>query len=399
MGADTELWDLLRGRLAVGQRHWASTARGLIAEAAPGVAASLGEAPDRVFLEPCLFALFHARSGSLAQYLFGYLADDLKPERTPVVSSSGGTVYLPNLGYYETDRPDSPLELVWRGSAEASTLVLEHGPVEARFRGVDRLADSPIEVYRSLPPCFRGFFLDPRGRPVDVEVERVAAGGRARLEEAFVLLRRHAPELLGSMLEAIRGVVVYDAPHPFSFATVGAHGVAFLNASERPSTVFFLEDLVHQSAHVVFNAVAWDPSELFAVDPRRSLSELTALEDYHGSLFGAFHGLFTQLNINHCLKSCHDAGVFWGHDAHELRGRISDDMKRFGTAVHALGDRRLYSDLGWSLYERFRAAFVSLYTEMRPLIESYDTSNQPYVFSYRSFLERNPLPEAGGAAP
>jgi hypothetical protein len=36
-------------------------------------------------------------------------------------------------------------------------------------------------------------------------------------------------------------------------------------------------------------------------------------------------------------------------------------MKRFGTAIHALGRREFYTELGWDMFCHFKDAFVSLY--------------------------------------
>lgn len=391
--------DEIRRRLLDGQQQLAAITRSLVAEADPRLPAILEAVDDIAFLEPTLFALLHAPSERfpLEQCLFGYLDDEHKPPRATVHSSVTGCVYLPNVGCFETGLPDSALELRWHGAAADSTLRARGRPVRASFHPIDRLGDSSIEVYRSLPPPFAPFFRGPQGLAVDVEVECTAAAGRALLEEAFRVLRQQAPEYCRDLLTGIRGVLVYDAAHAYSFATMAAHGVAFLNASAQPTAVSFLEDLIHQSAHVIFNSATIDKEELFAVDPARPLSEITDLDDYHGSLYGAFHGLFTQLNINRCLRDCHFAGLFAGAAAHELQGRISDDMKRFGTAIHALGRRPLYTRFGWSVFEYFRSAFIALYHEMRDLIEGFDTSNQPYVFSYERFLERNPPPEPTAA--
>lgn len=391
---------LIAHRATLGQEELALLIRALICRVSPDLMERLDFTDDRIFLEPTLFAFFHAEAPSvpLEQLLFGYMDDRRKPQRVRIASDAQGVAYLPNLGYLYTLQPACEMSLHWEGSLPCSWLELEGQRVPFRYRDILRIPGTMpgmgIELYRTCPPLFRDFFRDPQGRPVDsahIDVAGIARAKSGQVRDACAVIDTYASDYFASIRNNVRGILVYDAPHPYSFATLGAHGVAFLNARPSSSPVFFVEDILHQCGHIIFNAATVNKGEVLALDPETPLCDITDLDDYHGSLYEAFHGLFTQTSINTCLRHWSDSASLSGSHLHELRGRISDDMKRFAAAIHALQQRNFYTELGWDMFCHFRNTFVCLYQAQRELIERFDTSNQPYVFDYDKFLERNPL--------
>lgn len=390
-----EFIELIAGRAQEGRRQLSMLARSLIYERDVDLLRRLDFSDDHAFLEPTLFSFFRSEdsSASLPQLLLGYMEAEMRPEQIPVVSDDRGTVHLPNLGYLFTAEPRRRMLLSWRGGAGDSALEAGGRAIDFTFRERDLVPGTEIEIYRACPPLFRPFFRDPQGRPVEAEVDGVAAQKAGLVKEACAIIEEVYGQYFALVRDNIRGFLLYDASDPYSFANLGAQGVAFLNTKPDSSPVFFVEDILHQCGHVIFTAATLNRGDVLAVDPLTPLSAVSELDDYPGGVYEAFHGLFTQININHCLRACRERRIFSGRHAHELSGRISDDMLRFGTAIHALGRRELYTDLGWELFCHFRDAFVSLYEGQRPLIERYDTSNQPYIFDFGRFLELNPLPE------
>jgi hypothetical protein len=229
--------------------------------------------------------------------------------------------------------------------------------------------------------------MTPAGDIADVVVG-ISTRQLERLDRAIAVLRVHLPHYFNYLLATVKRLVVFTG-EPYSFATIRAHGVGFIRANEACSSVSYLEDIVHQCGHVIFNSMSLDRGEYLAIDPGTPLREIAGTDD-EGSLYGAFHGLFTQTQINECFRACLQAEVFSGQEKHELCGRLADDMKRFASALALMGRRELYTDLGWWLFNRYRSAFQGVFTEHRELIAALDTSNQPYIFDYAKFLERNP---------
>ena len=167
-------------------------------------------------------------------------------------------------------------------------------------------------------------------------------------------------------------------------------GISYLNVEDENGLIFFLEDIIHQSAHNIFYYVLAD-EDVFSVNPTDPMSLYSSHPNAHGDVYGTFHGLFTLTNITEFLSRCIAQNTFDGLQHLEVQGRISDNMKRFKTALEVFDERKIYTDLGWELYGMLKASYESVYQENHELIASFETSNQPYVFSFKKFLEANPV--------
>jgi hypothetical protein len=375
---------------AHGQAQLAALTANAVVELEPALARALAGAGPQPYLEPELFAFLSGAQPvlPLRQVLFHHVVEACGRARAEVRSNARGSVALPGFGHLRTAACDRTLSLEW---SEAGPRLLDAGvPVACEREPSTTIAGTPFVLAPELPSDFAPLFVGPGGRRVEVEVTAGSEVERARLARACELVATHCPRYFARIREAVRTVVLYRGEHPYSFASLSAHGVVFLNIHPESSVVALIEDLVHQSGPVIFGAATLDRHALFRVEPDVPLSSISADGDGDHGLYESFHGLFTQASINRCLRALRLAGVFDGAERHELEGRISDDMKRFGAAIHILGNREVYTELGWKLFSYFKWCFVTLYTEQRALIEAHDTSNQPYIFSYAKFLERNP---------
>jgi hypothetical protein len=386
---EEEFITFLQGAIIEGQSQLANHIRRRLLHTAPDLLECLDFTDDGVFLEPLLFSYFSSQypSAPLAQILFGYIPEAARPPTIDVVANDEGVIDLPRIGYLVTTRPGDTFRLCWDGSGHPLRLLAGNTPILYELHGTVTLADTPIEVCWTGNPVLKPLFSTPAGEPAAVVVG-TSPNQLERLNRAVAILRAYLPHYFGNLCVVTRRLVVF-AGEPYSFATIRAHGIAFLRANEACSTVFYLEDVVHQCGHMIFNALSLERSALLAVDPQTPVRVITGTDD-EGSIYGAFHGLFTQMHINQCFRACLHAGVFTGHEKHELCGRLADDMKRFASALTLLNRRELYTDLGWWLFNKSRNAFEEVLADYRNLIVTLDTSNQPYIFDYAKFLERNP---------
>jgi len=349
---------------------------------------------NEVFLEPLLISYFSSErpTVTLDQLLFGYIYGDRKPELISIRTDSDGIAYLPKVGYFITRHPYQTVELHWKGTPYSSSLRMENAALPFDFRPSINAEGTSIELYQVLPPLYRPFLIDNEEQAAAFKINDLSTTNQAKIEESFSILRKYNPDYYQNIATTVKGILNYEKPLPYSFANFGAHGAIFLNSIRQDNLLFFLEDIIHQSGHVIFNtATALSSQELFTIDPETPLGKVSSLDTYHGSVYAAFHGLYTQLNINESFKIFHTENVFSGEVRHELEGRISDDMKRFASAIYAFNNRKLFTDLGWEIFLYFKDKFTELYQSQRELIEKYDTSNQPYLFSYEKFNELNPV--------
>lgn len=348
-----------------------------------------------IFLEPLLFAYFTGSQSDfeLDQILFGYINGKIRPNEIDVYADSRGIVYLPAIGYLRTSEKNQTLRLKFNKQTNCFSLRRYGEPVNFNFEEIFRLKGTAIELCRSEPLLLDRFFTDPKGNATTVDVETAVSGHAGHIELALEIIQTCCPNYYACILAATKKIIVYTGEHPHSFANIGAHGIAFLNARSECDEVFFVEDIIHQCGHVIFNAITVNKSEYIRIDPMTPLSTFNPNLDYDGAVYGAFHGLFTQTNINECLNTIYERNVFSGRKKHELQGRISDDMKRFRTALAFLDHKEIYTDKGWELYKAFRESYARIFKKRRELIQRLDTSNQPYIFSYEKFSKENPLGE------
>jgi hypothetical protein len=388
------LSSFLAVKLEEGQEEFARIIRALTSRANPELLHSLNVSDDAIFLEPLLFAYFNTSSSrvSLDQILYGYIDDDLKPPSIEVFADEDGITYLPNVGYFETKLRNRSLELIWDRDHRLYQFAVEQTPVEFSFKPIRVVEGTSIELCQFRPPLLGHLFGDAVSNS-EIEERLVSEKQIHGLNRAIQIVAKRYPFYFEHILKVTRKILVYNSRRPYSFASVSAHGMAFLNAHNRDDEIVFLEDIVHQCGHIIFSAMTLEKQEYFQVDPETPLSEFTHANEDETSVYGAFHGLFTQANINRCLLDCYQNSEFSGRQLHELLGRLSDDMKRFKSALYLLAHREIYTELGWLLFHEFKQLFEKLERESHALVNSFDTSNQPYIFDYDKFQKLNPLAE------
>jgi hypothetical protein len=396
---DDDFTGYLREMVTQGQRRLADTARALVYKADPDLFEVQSEAGDEAFLEPMIFAYFHAgepRIG-LPQIVLGYVDESIRPDTIEVYADARGRVYLPRIGYFLTDVRDRQLELSWE--RETGRYALHDGglAVDFRFEEPLRVSGTAIEICRHTNPLFNAIDHgggDRSSLAVEEDVERYAG----HLARALAILAERCPDYHRVLTSVTRQVVVFQSDRLNSFAGASAHGVAFLNRTG-DDEVFFLEDIVHQCGHVMFTAVTVDRSRFLAIDPEATVDSVVAVERDLRSVYGFLHGAFTEYEMIRCLDSCLEADVFSGRRRHELIGRLACIFqKNWADLDYHLDEKGVFTEEGLRLYGIFRESLEGL-RRRRPELLYFDMSNQPYSFSYEKFAQLNPIhvPRPGAA--
>ena len=58
-----------------------------------------------------------------------------------------------------------------------------------------------------------------------------------------------------------------DPKNTNSFATIKAHGMAFFNVyQDEYDEVFFVDDIAHQTGHIIFNVMIYESNRFFKKD-------------------------------------------------------------------------------------------------------------------------------------
>lgn len=106
-----------------------------------------------------------------------------------------------------------------------------------------------------------------------------------------------------------------------------------------------------------------------------------------GEIYGRFYGLFTSCVMSEGMNILLSQEIFADKKAEELLARHIDQLKRFDLGLFNLDYPFLYTDIGkqWYIYiEEIKNKYDNI-----DLINEFDFSNQPYIFSFKKFKQVN----------
>jgi hypothetical protein len=381
-----------RGGIIRGQHQLADNIRLLIYKADADLFERMDFDDDHQFLEPLLFAYFTNPEPSLplAHLLFGLIAQQRRPTRINLSTDADGRVHIPGMGELETPVPGQFVEFRHDPGADDYRCWSDGQPLPTRWRKQLRIPGTTIEVLRSRNPLFDPFFGDNNGGFLDLGIAQSTDKHYNNLVRAFSLLRENCSDLYDEIMSVTRTVVLYKSNLPNSFATLSGHGAVFFNTTEAIDEIFFIDDIAHQCGHVLFNAFTLNKEKFLEVDPMTPLAILGSGPQDPRTLYSAFHGLFTYTTISEVLSTFWGRQVFVGRQAHEVIGRLGFILNKFRVDLDILRKQELFTKSGWRCYSYFSAFYCELLVQYGDLLALLDYSNQPYVFSYPLFAERNP---------
>jgi hypothetical protein len=390
-----QLLQLQAARVTAGQHQLANTVRGLMLQAAPDIFDALSDAPDEVFLEPLLFAYFSvSKLGeppiSLPQLVLGSVDEAVRPDAIEVYADARGRIVLPRIGYLLTEERNP--HLILRQEQGQYTLEREDGsPVDYRLEAPLTIPGTDIELCLYPSPLIDALLADSTEGKVPVQFEEDPRRYLGALERALALIQRLEPEFYQQLTSVVRQIILFRSDALNSCASLAAHGVAFLNIQDGGDEVLFVDDLVHQCGHVIFNAFTVRRRDFLAVDPDERMGTFTRRPDDSRSVYTVLHGVYTEFFITECLLACDERGLFSGQKGHELRGRLASICQKGVIDLRNLSQPGLLTPQGQQLYDTFLRFSEQLRRE-RPELLRYNLSNQPYNFSYERFAALNPPP-------
>ena len=345
---------------------------------------------DEVFLEPLLFAYFNSKSynsypkEALEEMLQGYF---IKKEEIITHSySRDGIAYVPNIGYFKVNE-SIPFEKI---------KFIAHTNIE--------LIQYPI-IY--LKYIFRDFNEQPiEERKITISKELVEVHEES-LTIALSYIKKYSSNHYNLIEQCCKKILLFktDPKNTNPFATINAHGIAFLNVFQKEyDEVFFVDDIAHQTGHCIFYALLEDTSEFIKVEPSITIEIISygQNETENRSLYILFHALYTYYTTLKCLDACLSEGVFSGAKKHEAIGRLCFYFSKCYKDILLIDNpissntraKEMFTDKGFKVYSEIKRTFIDLADKWRKDIEKgYSLSNQPYNFSYSKFVKLNPLNE------
>lgn len=354
---------------------------------------------DRIFLEPMLFTYCVKKELKKLkeQILFGYYLPKDRPKQLKVYTNKKGVVYLANYGLLKTKEQDAELLLEYNAAKDSLMLKKDHVLLPFEQKKLQYLNAVPtIELTSSIDLCSMQVFYEfPR---VDKAlIDEVLTGEQVNiatyqpaLEEAWTILKDFFPQEFEKYTAVTHKIVLFSCPQLRNFATKESHGTIYLNVDENSTVGFFLEELIHQCSHVVFNAMTCATEDLFLVDYNRTVGEFAGNYDRR-TLYSALHGIYTTGQIVSLLldlvKACPPLEE---ETLYEIIGRIAINKKRHNIGLEKVPLEEVFTPKGQALFLLYYKQ-LDKNIQQNPSFFDYDLKEHPIVFNYQKFKDDNPI--------
>ena len=366
---------------------------------------------SKLFKDPLIFAYFNnEKEYNIDWLLFGYMNTDTTSKSIFLKSDTEGRIYISNFGWIITNYSNS--DFVLKRDSQGNLLLMNNSKiVEFNTEHIHKSFDGKIELLPYNVSLLNKCFYNTDSKLINVEVTEIYELRKKELQLAIKILSELLPEYYELITLSTSKIIIFnvDTFLSNSFATIGAQGLAFLNAYQDDyNEVFFLDDIVHQSGHLIMNCIIFDKTKYFKVDSNTIIQNVYC---ENGDLYETrnievlFHALYTYYATFLMINECLDKNIFTGLKKHELLGRLSfylnkcysdfslieiPSVKR--NKVDKLYDSiSLFTKDGFILYDGMKKKYKKIHNKWHEGIDKFDLSNQPYNFTFSKFLELNPL--------
>lgn len=356
---------------------------------------------ETIYQEPLFFSYFNNSESSTVQ-LEQILAGFSSGNKFRVQTDNFGRFYIPNTGWFSTDKKNANLVFYKK------EMFLEEEGIKVDFtlESPLLLENTSIEVLKYPVPLLHQCFFNIDKKLIEVEIEQITERHWQHLAKAYELIKKNIPTQFQFIEKYAHKCMVFnvDTYERNSFATMKAVGIGFYNAyQEDYDEVFFVDDIAHQTGHVIFYTLLSNVENFFKV-PKETVLETIELSNgtfiENRDLYVLYHAFYTYYTSLTCLDACLDAGDFDKRQAHEAKGRIAFyinkcyndfvliDQEPFETEENAL---KYFTENGLSIYKEIKNTWLGISKKWFDEVKVYDLSNQPYNFAYSKFIQLNPL--------
>jgi len=341
---------------------------------------------DNLFLEPLLFSFFNSEKEginskeTLEEILQGYF---IKSEKLKINESFNKNViaYIPQIGYFKKgeETPFLPIQLIKGTNIEI--LKYSHPLIDMVFgiASEGKINGENFTVDKDLYQKYIGY-----------------------LTNAFQFIKTTTYQHFDLIEKSCRKCILFktDTNNTNSFATINAHGMVFFNVyQEDYDEVFFVDDIAHQTGHIILTTLFFNRKEYFIIDENENIKSKTGKIEEYRSFYILFHALYTYYTSMMCLDKCIENDYFDKRQLHEASGRIGFylrklqlDLENFYKVIQFYqGIEFCLTKKGIDLFKSLMNKFGILESKWQSKTQEFNYNNQPYNFTYKEFVKLNPL--------
>lgn len=338
---------------------------------------------DNIFLEPLLFTYFNSKKDNLfpaemlEEILQGYFIekDEIRIKHS---YNKNGVAYIPNFGYYKNGENRS-------------------------FEPIFKIKNISIELFKQPIKLLENVFRTRTDELINKEeiiIDNLLIEKNINaLTNAFKLIKKNSPEQFKLIEENCKKVLLFktNPENTNSFATINAHGIAFLNVyQDNYNVVFFIDDLAHQTGHIILTTLFHDRKSIFKTDENLNIGEIIGNKDYR-SFYTLIHALYTYYTTFLCLDACLNSNSFNSLETKEAIGRIGFylmkckmDLNNFNKYItHHKGIENVLTESGIEIFNTIKKEYANINNKWYPITSKLNYYNQPYNFTFDIFVENN----------
>ena len=339
---------------------------------------------DNVFLDPLLFAYFNSKKENmfskdmLTEIMQGYFIEK-EPLLLKESFNNKGIAYVPNLGYFDK-----------QGNKVDDVYIINNTSIELLIHPVTHL---------------KHIFKDFNENNIDESKIEISKAQSLKYENALTQALQYiktSNKVHYDLIEqCCKKIVLFetDPKNTNSFSTINAHGIAFLNVyQEDYDEVFFVDDIAHQTGHIIMTAILFERKKYFLFDENQNIGTFTKNKSEYRSFYILFHALYTYYTTFLCLDACLGNNCFNIKQIHEAKGRIGFylqkckmDLINFQKVVdYYNGINNILSCDGIEIFQNIANKYFEVLKKHEE-VTLFKYKNQPYNFTYSEFVKLNPL--------
>lgn len=358
----------------------------LVFKQSPEIIENIDYENDDVFLEPLLFSYFNSKNNdefpreTLEEILQGYFIK--KGEiKLKYSFNKNGIAYVPRVGYFKKGEsvPFEKIKLIFNTRIELVKHKIIHLKYVFRDFSENIIDENLIEISSTL----NGQFIK-------------------KLENAFSYIKKCSPDFYKLINKCCKKVVLFktNPENTNSFATVKAHGMAFFNVyQEDYDEVFFVDDIAHQTGHIIMTTLTFKRKDYFLIDENLNIKSIVNNPKEYRSFYILFHALYTYYTTLLCLDNCIESNCFNQKQKHEAIGRIGFYLNKYGLDLRKLykvanyygGFAKILSKNAIPVFKTVNNKYLNMEEKWHNVVMKFNYDNQPYNFTYKKFAKLNPL--------
>jgi hypothetical protein len=357
----------------------------LIYKEAPHLIEKLNLEDQDAFLEPLLFAYFNRKENlfsreALKEILQGFFKknETIKNEYT---FNKNGIAYIPKIGYFRKDeiKPFDTIIILPKTNFEVITYQIIN--LKYIFRDFNNIVidESKIIIFKML-------YED----------------NKKSLSSALSNIKQYSNNHYSLIEKCCKKIVLFktDPKNTNSFATINAHGIAFLNVYQKEyDEVFFIDDIAHQTGHIIMTTLSFKRKEYFLIDENENIKSITNNPKEYRSLYILFHALYTYYTTTLCLDNCLSNNCFDEKKTHEAEGRVGFYLIKYKldldsfmeVANHYNGLEMVLTKKAIFIFQMISEQFIQIRNKYYSTLKEFSYKNQPYNFTYNEFIKLNPI--------